>query len=230
MSADPQTPNQPIRRLSNPPALKRSATMGNAYYEPGDFIKPDPAMTRSETRTYILKELKSCLTERLTIDDDEYSIGDGHLQYRSNPKERLFHVGQFLEELNSKEKPGEKAFTILENYLNRATIDYDTNPVKLVQLALGFIHTDLLPCGRTIFSFWNHSPFHILRNAPPLTDEDHDEIAEKETTPSAFSIADNMITIRIPYNILAVYMACTTVWIAMLVAQLVPIRTTYACL
>jgi hypothetical protein len=127
MSADPQTPNQPVRRLSNPPALKRSATMGTACYEPGDFIKPDPAMTRFETRKYILNELKLCLTERLTFDEDNCSIGDGHLQYRSNPKERLFHVGQFLEELNSKEKPGDKAFNILENYLNRVPIIYNAH-------------------------------------------------------------------------------------------------------
>jgi hypothetical protein len=34
--------------------------------------------------------------------------------------------------------------------------------------ATGFVTTDLLPNGRTIASYWNHSPFEGLRKAAPL--------------------------------------------------------------
>jgi len=50
-------------------------------------------------------------------------------------------------------------------------------------VATGFVTTDKLPCGRVIESFWNHSPFEGLRNAPPLTDEEaeaEEEEAEAE--------------------------------------------------
>ena len=224
MSTDPQTPNYPIRQLSEPPPLKRQNTRESANYLPGDFIKPDPACTRLEARKHILKELESCLKERLG-NEDVCSCNDAHLTYRSNPRERLFYVGRLLDDLNSKETPGDVSFQILAKYLNKEQIDYDTYPVKLVQLALGFLHTDRLPNERTIYSYWNHSPFTVLRQAPPLTDED-DAIEESKNATGDF---ENVLTLRITYPSLFVTLACVTIWIAMIVSQLIPVRTYQAC-
>lgn len=235
MSDDPKTPNQPIRRFSNPPPLKRSFTMDSVNYQAGDFIKPDPAMTRQETRKYIRNELQICLTERLTTDDESTSLNDSHLFYQSNPRERLYYVGQLLEELNIEESPGNVAYTILEKHLNRETIDYDKYPVKLVQLVMGFIHTDRLPCERTIFSFWNHSPFKALRNAPPLTDEEENTDAStdddfKDVLPFPLAFVNGEVVIRLSATSVAISLGFVTLWIAMVVAQLGPIRTVFACM
>ena len=229
MSTEPKTPDQPIRPLANPPSLKRSSTMDSCNYHAGDFIKPDPTMTRVETRNYIRKELQYCLTERLTVQDEATSLNDDYLLYQSNPRERLFHVGQLLEELNIDETPGKVAYTILEKYLNREAIDYNKYPVKLVQLVMGFIHTDRLPCERTIFSFWNHSPFKALRNAPPLTDEEDETTDEyKDVLPFPLAFVNGEVVIRLSLTTVAITLAFVTLWIAMVVAQLGPVRTVYA--
>jgi hypothetical protein len=117
------------------------------------------------------------------------------------------------------------AFQILESYLKGEQLDFDKFPVKLVQLAMGFLHTDRLSNERTIFSYWNYSPFNALRNAPPLTDEDNVE----EPVKQEYTI-DNSITIRIPISSLFITFACVTVWIALTMSQLIPVRSYQACL
>jgi hypothetical protein len=206
------------------------------HFLPGDFIKPDPTMTRLETRRYILDELESCLKERVRPDEDSDSLNDMHLQHLSNPRERMFHVKELLEELNHAEAPGKVAYEILQKYLNKEPIDYDVYPVKLVQLVMGFLHTDRLPCERTIFSFWNHSPFGPLRNAPPLPDEDDEQDDEEEEyddndndeDKEVREIAQNQnhtVTIHISFESLLFVGIFVTIWIAMLVANVhVPAR------
>ena len=170
-------------------------------------------MTRLETRRYILEELESCLKERLLADEDTDSLNDSHLQYLSNPRERMFHVQELLQELNIGEAPGKIAYDILAKYLNKEAIDYNVYPVKLVQLVMGFLHTDRLPCERTIFSFWNYSPFTALRNAPPLPDEDwvpNDEPKAAE---------DINITIHVSPISMSILGMFVTIWLAMVVSS-----------
>lgn len=225
MSNDPQTPDYRIRRLSNPPPLKRQLVKEYSNYGAGEFIKPDSAFTRFETRQYILSELAACLKERLVSQENMNSTDESHLTYRSNPHERLYYVAQMLEELNIEKPAGQIAFEVLEKYLKREQIDFDVYPVKLVHLVMGFIHTDRLPNERTIFSYWNHSPFHALRDAPPLTDEDFEQVekVEEKTT-------DDVITIQISFTSLLTVLAFVTVWIAITVVQLIPVRSYESCL
>jgi hypothetical protein len=48
-----------------------------------------------------------------------------------------------------------------------------TEPTGALEtLAAGFVTVDRLPCGRTIVSWWNTSPFEPLRAAAALTEGD----------------------------------------------------------
>ena len=225
--SDPQTPPQPVRSLSSPPPIRRKSLMRQltfqaAKYEPGDFIKPDPAFTRIEARKYIMGELKECLN-KLSVVQDDHIEDDSYLNYCSNPRERLYHITQVLDELNVDESASEISFKVLEKYLNREPIDYDEFPVKLVQLVMGFIHTDLLPCGRTIYSYWNHTPFNALREATSLDqkqDEEKDQDQGQEQDQEEDE--DYAITLRITYKSLFVTLASITLWIALTVSQLSP--------
>jgi hypothetical protein len=237
---DPSTPKQPILRSDSPPPIKRTDTLQRQYtfqaakYIPDDFIKPDPSLTRSETRSYILNELKSCLNNLSVVEDEHYE-DDSYLTYCSNPRERLYHIQQILDELCIDDPATDISLKILTMYLNRETINYDTYPVKLVHLVIGFIHTDLLPCNRTIYSFWNHSPLAPLRNAPPLSDEEVEEESEEEEgeeeeeaeeeegaeeTEEKTEELEYAITVRFTYQGLFSLLTFITIWIALTVGQL----------
>jgi hypothetical protein len=58
-------------------------------------------------------------------------------------------------------------FTVIQTSV---TVGRPKEPTEYETLALAFWEVDLLPCGKTIGSFWNYSPFEALRTAPPLTD------------------------------------------------------------
>jgi hypothetical protein len=146
----------------------------------GDFIKPDPALTQRETRIYILKELQRWLTGRIC--QDAKDIGDEdlelYLQDGTWPAARLYAVLQLLEKDNSYILPptdkmdrflfvGQWAVSVCADYLN----GYEPG-IPAAILATGFVTHDTLPCGRTIESFWDHTPFEPLREAPPLSTDD----------------------------------------------------------
>jgi hypothetical protein len=205
--------------MTAPPPLKRCPTKDSSCFLPEDFVKPDPAFTKWETRKYILKELETCLKERLTAEDSSSLLDDSQLNYLSNPRARLFHIKDLLEENGITANPGDIAFEILEKYLNRDKIDFEQYPVKLVQLVMGFLHTDRLPCERTIFSFWNHSPFGPLRNAPELGDEEEEE-EEQIKDVEEYVTYDDAITLRISPTSLFVCFVFVTIWLGILVAQM----------
>lgn len=205
---DPQTPKQPIRTSDSPPPIKRKLSQQSVYYEAGDFIKPDPMFTRYETRKYMLTELEHCIKRRLKPDTNE-ALDANYLHTISNPRNRLFHIGKMLETQNKQETAQDVSFTILESYLMNKHIDYDVYPLDLVRMVLGFILTDKLPSGHTIQSYWDHSPFEALRNAPPLSDESPQD--DKSLFP---------IVIHLEFLTAALLSAAITLWVAMLVALL----------
>ena len=146
----------------------------------GDFIKPDPALTQRETRIYILKELRRWLTGRIC--EDAKDIGDeefgSHMEDGTWPAARLFMVLQLLEADNSYILPpmsqmdkflfvGQWAVAVCTDYL----AGYEPG-IPAAILATGFVTHDKLPCGSTIESFWDHTPFEPLREAPPLSTDD----------------------------------------------------------
>jgi hypothetical protein len=154
----------------------------------GDFVKPDPAMTRQETRRYVVAELRRFLTESsiayhareiagTVVEPAEVAplVAAGRW-----PAARLYLVLAGLEALprGVVELPRDYeerfhaaarwAADVCEDYLH----GYEA-VIPAARMAVGFVTDDLLPDGSTtIESFWNHSPFEALRNAPPLPDDD----------------------------------------------------------
>jgi hypothetical protein len=157
----------------------------------GYFLKPDPVLTRVETRHYLMGELARYLKGSLLTDAVAalevvpvgpvagpagrmvhlYRLlqGDGKLP-EGSVAEQMAHVGRWI-------------FSVIQASvtvgLPSAVTEYET-------LALAFWNEDLLPGGRTIGSYWDYSPFEALRTAPPLTTtEDSATVAALPASPSA---------------------------------------------
>lgn len=208
---------------------------------PGDFIKPDPALTQRETRVYILEELQRWLTGSICQDAKDVGAVDlEHLEAGTWPAARLSAVLQLLEKDNSYILPpasemdrfqfvGQWAVSVCSDYLS----GYEAG-IPAAVLATGFVTTDKLPSGRTIESFWNHSPFERLREAPPLTEAEEEEadiFPEPEVKPSIddhldgvtelfYKVLTSDLTIRIPVWTLAAAVGGVTAYLAVLVAAI----------
>ena len=131
----------------------------------GEFIKPDPALTRLETRHYLMGELARYLKGLSSAPA---------AAPESAPAARMAHLYRLLKaagKLPSGEGTLEHVahwvFTVIQTSV---TVGRPKEPTEYETLALAFWEVDLLPCGKTIGSFWNYSPFEALRTAPPLTD------------------------------------------------------------
>jgi len=192
------------------PVRKRKMTVLSDHADlgilPGDFVKPDPALTQRETRVYLLKELHRWLTGRICehAGDIREVYENGQrvdlVSYISGswPAARMYILFRLLESRASsypwikEEKPfraiGEWATTVCMKYL-QGEIDTSDSTAMLV---VGFVAHDTLPCGRTIESFWNHSPFDVLRNAPPLTDEEDEDEDEDEDEEDSYMVKDSL--------------------------------------
>jgi hypothetical protein len=164
---------------------------------PGDFIKPDPAMTQRETRHYVLAELQRWLTaDRICTHAKEIAVEDimgldlvAHLAEGTWPAARLYMVLKTLERENNVVLPGdyEERFRFVGTWAAGVCADYLQGlpletPCSAASMALGFVQTDKLPSGVVIESFWNYSPFEALRSAPPLPEspEGGDEVEGDE--------------------------------------------------
>ena len=132
---------------------------------PGDFIKPDPALTPAESRDYVVAEMRRWLTgERLFTHANEIgrrygtsqAVLETHLRDGSWPAARLYMVLKVLERENTEVLPDGAddrlryasawATGICSDYLRGLPLD--TRPAAA--LALGFVVTDKLPSGGTI--------------------------------------------------------------------------------
>jgi len=150
----------------------------------GDFIKPDPLLTRQETRRYVVAELERWLTGRICVHAKEVAVAhDGEPELVAPlvavgrwPAARLWLVLEGLKGVA--EQVGlpadyDEQFHWVGRWAARVCVDH-LRGIEAVapaaQMAVGFVTTDRLPGGRTIDSFWNHSPFAALRSAAPLSD------------------------------------------------------------
>jgi hypothetical protein len=155
---------------------------------PGDFIKPDPVLTRCETRRYLLDEFerymsgpiqsraRACFGAHLTLEEIAEEVEEGLW-----PAARLYRLRQALEEEGKlPEEEVELQFDHVARWVLGVVRGYVsagvplTDPLELE--AMAFLTVDLLPAdskgkSKTIDSFWNRSPFEALRAAPPLTEE-----------------------------------------------------------
>ena len=214
---------------------------------PGDFIKPDPALTQRETRVYILEELQRWLTGSICQDAKDVDAADleSYLEAGTWPAARLYAVLQLLEKDHSYILPpasemdrfqfvGQWAVSVCSDYLS----GYEAG-IPAAVLATGFVTTDKLPSGRTIESFWDYSPFERLREAPPLTEESEADIfpeadaepREAEVKPSIddhldgvtqlfYKVLTSDLTIRIPVWTLAAAVGGVTAYLAVIVAAI----------
>ena len=160
--------------------------------DPVDFIKPDPAFTRRETRAYILRELKNWLcglrmshaVEQLITEDVSIDSLKNDVEAGMFPAGRMYmilrRVDPTLAGIWGYKDVGYLCYSICAAHLTGQNFYMAEDIQKLI---LGFITTDKLS-GKVIESFWDYSPFDILREAPPLSeveaeDEDEDEVEDE---------------------------------------------------
>ena len=219
--SEPTTPTQPILcSARTPPPIIRSPLSYDVEesYELGEFIKPDPLMTRQETRTFLLKELEGLLTERLAYPEEKPPFTNEQfarfLQSHSWPKGRLYYLRDRLVEEKgtdtSARSVGKIAFEIIRSTLLSEKKEFDYSDV-ICRTAMGFVETDTLPWGKTIMSYWNHSPFEALRQAPPLNDEEDDGLPME-------SLWETPITV--PLYVVLASVAIVVAWMVAFVASL----------
>jgi len=152
----------------------------NRFTGPEDrFIKPDPLLTRQETRSYLLEEMERYLTG--SIVSDALTLHTNAVSCPSEPAERLYRLHQLLEK--DGKLPVESVelqmahvarwvLSVIMNAVTAATAVTAVNRTDAEKLAMEFWEVDLLPNKKTIGSYWNYSPFEALRSAPPLTEVD----------------------------------------------------------
>ena len=177
-------PDAPRKLRLDIPSLEEHRGLGIL---PGDFIKPDPVLTRVETRRYLLDEFerymtgpiqsraRACFGAHLTMEEIAEEV-DGGLW----PAGRLYRLRQALEEAGKlPDEPVELQFDHVARWIVGVVRGYVEADVPLTESleieAMGFLTVDLLPADskgkrKTIDSFWDHSPFEALRSAPPLSD------------------------------------------------------------
>jgi hypothetical protein len=188
---------------------------GISGISPEYFIKPDPLLTRQETRHYIRSALSSFLTgaallrdaQTLLDSDVAVDVEAEDLKKGLWPAGRLVALARLLE-TDDLADVGAVALAICQSHLdvsedveqvrdstasiaNADTVaeggvvsddavsegspavtetdsQENAESAEINHVALGFILTDLLPNGKTIRPYWDHSPFVALRAAPPL--------------------------------------------------------------
>jgi hypothetical protein len=154
-------------------------------FPPGEFIKPDPSLTRRETRELVLAELEHLFSGKLCglaaqlatnppigldleaeIRGGEWPVGRLYAVERALASSPLaFHLPVDLDERFR--WVGTWSQVVCEDHL---CDQGDDDLGDAAKIAVGFVTTDKLPGGRVIESFWNHSPFEALREAPPLSE------------------------------------------------------------
>ena len=192
-------PDAPRKLRLDIPSLEDHRGLGIL---PGDFIKPDPVLTRSETRRYLLDEFerymtgpiqsraRACFGAHLTLEE----IGE-EVEAGLWPAARLYRLRQALEEAGKlPEEEVELQFDHVARWILGVVRGYVTAAVPLTDPleveAMAFLTVDLLPGGRTIDSFWNRSPFEALRSAPPLTEEADDTVPD--TVPDTVNLTSDV--------------------------------------
>jgi hypothetical protein len=201
----------------------------------GDFIKPDPAMTRSETRQHLLDETERWLSgdirlHALTIYASQLTPADVAIDVRCGlwPAARLFTLLTMLRDAEAiPDIDIDKQISITAAWAAstiRQRMITDDSPVLLPmeEYAMGFWQTDRLPNGRTIASYWDESPFEALRSAGPLSDpvSIDEKIEASVLSMQAFLMEDHTFTmpgwaLLAAVSVCVWYMACVAAALSM---------------
>jgi len=183
---------------------------------PGDFIKPDPGSTQKEARDWILAELERWFTKTdlaahaLEISVIGLDVSRSEVDAGTWPAGRLNMIVGLVNENIKTYDPLDATFRFRRESYHGATticlklcVEALTMGVRgsdpISQLALGFIDTDLLPCGSTIGSFWDHTPTDPLRFAAPLSTGQEsevvvDEVVVDEVVESEVVVEDEVVS------------------------------------
>jgi len=164
----------------------------------GDFIKPDPSLSKTERHTHILHELQNWLVNSMRIQTHAREVEYNCLSNLADevtlglwPAARLCLIAarcNFDRIHDSQEKyhsAATWAYWVCYNYLTDGVQSANDQE----ELALGFVTTDRFADGTTIEDLWNWSPTHSLRCAPPLPDSDAAE-DERLTPDSHTAVSD----------------------------------------
>jgi hypothetical protein len=160
----------------------------------GYFIKPDPVLTRVETRRYLLEELERYLKGPLLTDALATAVAAGpatSVLGMQGPASRLARLYSLLKDAGKlpegsvSEQMAYVAKWIFSVIQASLTVGAPSAPTDYEELAMAFWNVDLLPNKKTIGSYWDYSPFEALRRAPPLTEVDDDAVPPLPATASA---------------------------------------------
>jgi hypothetical protein len=89
------------------------------------------------------------------------------------------------------------AATLTAETVQRFLLDLEAKPVDEAEdLMMGFVDEITVDGEQTLQDLWNYSPFEALREAPPLTEEDEDEVLESSTNLAQF--LQMPLTFRVP--------------------------------
>lgn len=191
--------------------------------ESGEFIKPDPLGTLTETRNHILTELKQWLcsprmiaaVDALVAEDVRLDTLIDDISAGMFPAGRMYMILRNLDPSTAgiwvPKDVGNLCYSICAMHLESGTA-ISNNDIQ--KLALGFVDVDRLPDGKVIRSFWDQSPFEPLRNAPPLSDPEEVEPLDEETDDEVEE-ATNVVT-KSDYSMVHLSVAL----LAILVAEL----------
>ena len=155
------------------------------------FARPDPVLTRQETRRYLMEEFKQYMEGRIQAEAVRLAvvsdmIDDATIDRGFFPAGRLYRLlGRFeramLLQAGSLDEQIRYVARWVVRVVTRHLADLDTVITSLESEALAFWKVDRLAGFQTIDSFWNHSPFEALRAAPPLSPGVEDDDADTDT-------------------------------------------------
>ena len=180
-----------IRELTVPAAdwinLTDDSVAADAGIPAGYFIKPDPVLTRVETRHYLMGELARYLQGPLLTDASAEAGAKGPASRLARLYSLLKDAGKLPEGSVSEQMAyvAKWIFSVIQASL---TVGAPSAPTEYEELAMAFWDVDLLPNKKTIGSYWDYSPFEALRRAPPLT-EVEDTVPPLPASPAATATA-----------------------------------------
>lgn len=156
---------------------------------PGDFIKPDPALTRSETRRYLLEETLRWLGGRLSSHVRAVLEAGADIDVIEGPVGRMCLLYQSI---RAAEQPGtlEEQIDWTVQWAVTTISECMLRPIRTEDEALAIgLWDEVLPSGESIRSFWDSSPFELLRVADTLSLDDKIDAVVSQLLTSPLSLS-----------------------------------------
>jgi hypothetical protein len=149
------------------------------------FRLPEAVVTRSEMRKHVLAELSVWLTGPVLSAAQAEAAAEDEEQEGGAVGQLI----QIADALKAKEATAYDrsvalvgAATLTAETVQRFLLDSEAKPVDEAEdLMMDFVDEITVDGEQTLQDLWDYSPFEALREAPPLTEEDEDEVPETST-------------------------------------------------